>query len=421
VADCLEGNEMKRLKVLMSAYACEPDMGSEPGVGWNMAREMAKYHDIWVITRANNREVIEAELENNPVDGLHFVYYDLPRCARWWKKGGRGVQLYYYLWQLGIYPLAKRLHRDVGFNLAHHVTFGRYWSPSLLVHLGIPFVWGTVGGGESMPTLFKRALPITIAAYELKRDFARFFGEHDPLVRLTARFSAFALASTDQTATRLSELGCKTVTIAPQVALTFNQIDHLADFMSSSNNPVRFVSIGRPQYWKGFDLALQAFSRVCTPDIEYWFIANGVGRRRLENLVLSLGIESRVRFFDPQPTLNDVYRILKQCNVLVHPALHEAFGNVVLEAMAVGKPVICLDIGGPAVQVTEETGFKIPAISPEQAIDGMAETMMQLAQNHELRRQMGAAARKRVKEHFNWDKKGEYLVKIYAMMINNES
>ena len=63
---------VKRLKVLMSAYACEPGKGSEPGVGWTVAREMARHHDIWVITRANNRPVIEAELARNPQPGLHF-------------------------------------------------------------------------------------------------------------------------------------------------------------------------------------------------------------------------------------------------------------------------------------------------------------------------------------------------------------
>ena len=60
---------MKRLKVLISAYACESGKGSESGVGWNMVSEMAKYHDIWVMTRANNRPVIEAEQAKNPVLG----------------------------------------------------------------------------------------------------------------------------------------------------------------------------------------------------------------------------------------------------------------------------------------------------------------------------------------------------------------
>ena len=171
MATCRLGNVVKRLKVLISAYACESGKGSEPGVGWNMVIEMAKYHDIWVLTRANNRPVIEAEQTKNPVFGLNFVYYDLPNLTRWWKKGCRGIQLYYYLWQIGVYFTACQLHsQQVEFDIVHHVTFGRYWTPSFLILLNLPFVWGSVGGGESIPRVFLQELTCRERLYELFRD-----------------------------------------------------------------------------------------------------------------------------------------------------------------------------------------------------------------------------------------------------------
>jgi hypothetical protein len=81
----------RRLKVLISAYACEPHKGSEPGVGWNWAKQIAKFAEVWVITRANNREVIEEELKRSPEPNLHFIYVDLPKWMRFWKKKQRGV------------------------------------------------------------------------------------------------------------------------------------------------------------------------------------------------------------------------------------------------------------------------------------------------------------------------------------------
>ena len=68
----------KRLKVLMSAYACEPGKGSEPEVGWRWMSEMSKHHDVVVVTRANNREVIENYLKSHIDDysGVQFVYFD---------------------------------------------------------------------------------------------------------------------------------------------------------------------------------------------------------------------------------------------------------------------------------------------------------------------------------------------------------
>src|SRR5690349_14743304 len=103
------------IKVLLSAYACEPNRGSEPGVGWNWALQEARFHEVWVVTRANNREVIEREMAENPRPNLRFMYHDLPKWARWWKRGNRGVNLYYLLWQLTAIPKARRWSRELGF------------------------------------------------------------------------------------------------------------------------------------------------------------------------------------------------------------------------------------------------------------------------------------------------------------------
>jgi len=68
--------------VLISAYTCEPHKGSEPWVGWNWSRQIAKFAEAWVIIRANNGDVIEEELKKNPVPNMHFVYVDLPKRMR---------------------------------------------------------------------------------------------------------------------------------------------------------------------------------------------------------------------------------------------------------------------------------------------------------------------------------------------------
>jgi hypothetical protein len=81
------------LKILVSAYACEPRKGSEPGSGWNWVRQIGRFEECWVITRLSNREEIDTELAVNPMSQVHFVYYDLPPWARVWKKGTRSLPL----------------------------------------------------------------------------------------------------------------------------------------------------------------------------------------------------------------------------------------------------------------------------------------------------------------------------------------
>lgn len=400
----------------MSAYACAPGVGSEPGVGWNIAQQMSKYHEIWVFTRSNNRPMIENVISRNPCSSLHFVYVDLPFLFKWCK---RVRHLHYYLWQVRIFFTALQLHKAVGFDLVHHVTYGRYWTPSLISLLPVSFLWGPVGGGESAPKPFWRLFGWKGVFFELARDLARWLGEHDPLVILTARRSVIALATTSETAQRLQKIGCKDVRVMTQCSMPTHVFAKLSKFPMPNHPPVRFISLGRPLHWKGFELGIRAFAKSQLTMAEYWLVCNGPERKTYVHLVESLHLTNRVRLIEKLPTLDDVYMVLSQAHILVHPALHEAFGNVVLEALAAGKPVICLDLGGPATQVSKDVGFKIAAHTVEQAIADLAEAMRKLATDHVMREQMSQAALDRVSFNYLSDHTEKLFDMFYAETINH--
>lgn len=405
------------MRILISAYACEPGKGSEPAVGWNCVRQIASFHEVWVITRANNRESIEAVLAMAPLPNAHWVYFDLPHWARFWKKGKRGVHLYYYLWQVGAYLMARRLLRTLKFDLVQHLTFGNYWMASFLVLLPPPFIWGPVGGGESPPAGFWRSFSFRGKVFEALRNLARGVGELDPFVRLTARRAAVGVATTEETAVRLRGLGCREVVLLSQVGLPKDEIDRLGGFPIRQTGPFRLVSIGNLLHWKGFDLGLRGFAKFHDgfPSSEYWLIGEGPERKRLERLARHLGVADKVTFWEALPR-HEVFEKLAQCDVLVHPSLHDAGGFVCSEAMAAGRPVICLNVGGPAVQVTRETGFEIPAITPEQAAHGIALALRVLAGNRDLCFRLGQAGRCRVWEHFSMESTGNFLANLYALV-----
>ncbi|OGW85212.1 MAG: hypothetical protein A3A81_02165 [Omnitrophica bacterium RIFCSPLOWO2_01_FULL_45_10b] len=411
------------MKVFVSAYACEPGKGSEPGVGWNWVKQIARFHEVWVITRLNNRGSIERALAKKPMPNVHWIYFDLPFWTRFWKRGQYGVHLYYYFWQIGIYFVAKRLNKEVRFDVIHHVTFGNYYIPSFLGLLPFPFVWGPVGGGESAPPGFWRSFGLQGRTLEIFRDLGRTFTTIDPITRYVARKASLAIAATEQTATRLVRLGTRKVVVWPQVGMNNEQIRYFSTFRIQNPLPFRIISIGRLIHWKGFHLSLEAFARFqkIYPDTEYWFVNDGPEVVKLKKIAGNLITQNKVVFWGKLPALKDVYEKLNQCHVLVHPALHEAFGNVCLEAMAAGRPVICLDLGGPAIQVTKGTGFKVSAVTPEQVVNDLASAMLKLAQDSELRIRMGEAGRKRVAEHFSWDKKGEMISQVYKEIVSKNT
>ena len=410
--------KMQNLKVLISAYACRPGMGSDPGIGWNTVRELAKYYQVWVLTRVDNRPSIEAEISKNPIPNLEFVYFDLPG-SKWWKLGLGGVHIHYYIWQVQAYFLARKLHDKIGFDAAHHVTYVTYTSPSFLSFLPIPFIWGPIGGGESAPSTFWQDFNLRGKIYEKARDSVRWFKERDPFVRITARNSALAWGMTEDTRRQLQKIGAPKVEVLSPIGLSAEEITRLAQHGIPDASPIRFISIGRLLHWKGFHLGLKAFAIAALPDAEYWIIGNGSEGERLQALAEELGIANQVKLWGKLPR-EEIFQLLGECHVLIHPSLHESGGFVCMEAMAAARPVICLDLGGPGVQVTEDTGFKIPAHTPEQAIGGLAEAITCLAKDSNLRISMGEAAQKRAREVFSWEVKGKFMAQHYEEILTSQ-
>ena len=415
---------MNRLRVLVSAYACEPGKGSEPGVGWNLARELASHHEVWVLTRANNQHAIEHELARKPVQGLHFVYYDLPRWSRFWKRGSRGVQLYYYLWQLSAIGVLRRLHAELGFDIVHHVTFVKYWAPSAAAFVGAPFVWGPVGGGENTPVRLLGSMSLRSRCDEELRTRARRLGERDPFVRFAAKTASVAFATTPETAYRLKALGVQDVRILPQVALGCDDLTLLGEMGVVERTDgvvertdIAFLCLGRLLGLKGTHLAIRAFAHANIDGAVLRIVGDGPERARLEKLASGLGLANRVVFRGTLPRAEALIEI-KKADVLVHPTFHDSGGWVTLEAMAASKPVICLDSGGPALQVTSSTGIKVAPGDPSQCVTELAQAMQKLAHDANLRHQLGKAGRSRVERLFTWRAKVEQISAAYLDAIS---
>ena len=412
---------MKTMKILVSAYACEPGRGSEPGVGWNWALQIGRFHEAWVLTRPCYRAAIQEAMAKRPQENVHWVYFDLPQWARWWNKNDRGIHFHYYIWQICAYFIGKRLHREIGFDLTHHVTNACYWMPSFLALLPIPLVWGPVGGGESAPRDFWDSFGFRGEIYETLRDLAQSLGRLDPFVRITARRARIGLATTAETEIRMRALGCRNTAILSAIGLPPIERIKLNSFALRCATPFRIISIGNLLHWKGFGLGVQAFARIqdqC-PDSEYWILGEGPERKRLETLARELGIADKVRFWGAIPRAQ-VLEKLAECDVLLHPSLHDSGGWVCLEGMAAGRPVICLDLGGPGLQVTDDVGIKVAASKTGQAVEDLAAAVSRIANDQALRARMGEASRRRVEEHFDWDKKGELLAQIYSGLTVEE-
>lgn len=333
------------MRVVAFAYACEPDEGSEPGAGWVFARMLAHLGETWVLTRTNNRDAIERALPTTPErDRLHFVYVDLPERMRTWKRGQRGIHLYYVLWMFAALRRARAMHDDLPFDLAWHVTFANAWIGSTAALLPVPFAYGPVGGGVKVPLRLAPALGSRGLLFEMIRSTARGTSRYlNPLARVAWKRADLVLVQNPETRAWLPRRHRPKVHVFPNVVL---------DPIAPSGEPLRSAGqaalfAGRLIPWKGAALAVRALV-----DLPGWTLSiagKGSDEGRLRVLASNLGVAERVRFLGhvSRARLEELMR--QEARVFLFPSMREEGGWVVGEAIASGLPVVCLDRGGPPV------------------------------------------------------------------------
>jgi glycosyltransferase involved in cell wall biosynthesis len=407
---------MRRLRMLLSAYACEPGLGSEAGIGWHCVNAVAEHADVVVLTRESNRKAIEDA--GHTGSSLTFIYYDLPRWLRVWKRGPRGARLYYVLWQFGIYFRARKVLRQQNIDAIHHVTFGALWMPTLLFLLPRPFVWGPVGGGEALPPGYARTMSLRGRVYEAARRVLRLVTLMNPLSRAVARRAVLSLATTEQSAAVLHSLGAREVRVLSHVGFSDGELLEYRSTCVPPSRPFRICSAGRLIEWKGIHLGLRAFALFLAevPDAEYIVIGEGPSRKRLERMAQLLRIEHAVRF-EGQLSRVDTIRAIGTCHILLHPSLHDSGGYVCAEALAVSCPVVCLDVGGPPLVVGQEGGLIVPSAPHQSITRRLASAFVGLARENANYQSLREAAQLRATGALRWSTKGAYLAGCYEEVV----
>jgi glycosyltransferase involved in cell wall biosynthesis len=178
-------------------------------------------------------------------------------------------------------------------------------------------------------------------------------------------------------------------------------------------DPSAFVvaGIGRLIHIKGFDLAVRALPRVsaANPTTRLLLVGDGPERPALEALARTLGIGDRVRMTGASP---DIAPHLAAADAVVVPSRNEGMGRVLVEAMALGRPVVATAVGGiPAVIADAECGRLIP---PDDA-EALADALVELGRDAGLRRKLGEGGRQRA-EAFSTTVADQKLLSVYAAL-----
>ena len=401
-------------KIFVSAYACEPGLGSEIGVGWHWVLEMSKHFELWVLTRESNRGTIEPWIALHPeFSGIHFLYFDLPKWARFWKKGLRGVRTYYNIWQACTNRIVKRTMRDNGIKVFHHLTYGNVmWKVSSYGQKQF-FVWGPVGGLETIPAEYSthyagKSRLIEWVRRSVIKTLPVNFG-----FKKRCKNADLMLCKTEITRDLIPAKHRDKAVLFTDVAV--EQQPKVTTANGKSGERVEFITVGRLDAWRGFDLVIESFARVAKTHkkMHLSIVGKGADKQRLKELANKLGVTELVTFIGNVP-MDEYYRLIAASDVVVNASLKEGAVTVSFDSMAMGKPLICLDTTGYTRYFSNEYAVVIPRTGREEVINNLAAAMERMTDANE-RTAIGEKARN-AGAQFTWTARGEE----YKELLNSK-
>lgn len=408
--------------ILLSAYACLPNYGSEEGNGWHYATLLSQRGlRVHCITREAFRERCEAALKETPYPNLTIHYVAVPDWLERSYGNLVGLYVHYVYWQWKAAELAQQLDKEIDFDLVHHVTYSSLQLGSFMYRVGKPFIFGPVGGGQRVPSAFKHYLGKYWSRERMRDAISWLMIHFNPGFYQTMRKADRVLISNTDTY---------------QLVRKYRQNQHIErtldsgitnDFISAGPierdpNPsvLNLLWVGRLLPRKALELTIHALSRV-DPNLPIRLtVVGGQGEMasEVQAYIARYGVGDRVDWVGHVPH-DQVKQFYRQSDVFFFTSLRDSGPMQLLEAMANSLPIVTLDLHGQAELVDGSNGLKIPVTTPLQVVTKLAQAIEWLYHNPTERLAIGRRAYAFAGTQL-WDKKITYFVdRLYPGLIKS--
>ena len=408
----------RKPRLLLSSYVCDPVTSMEARLGWHRARTAAEEFDVTVICDSLNRQHIEAHAREhgNPPFQIQFVeppkieerLASLPGLFYWG----------YHRFHKRALTIARELHRQLPFDLVHQVGLCAYREPSYLWKLGVPFIWGPIGGAQNFPLRFLGTLSPYGAAYELIRNVINWTHLHyRTRIGTALREAEHVFAANSITADKLY----RAHGIRPELQLEtgIETLPNVKPNLREKSRPIRILWSGRLKHWKALPLLFRALGRIRgKTSFELRIIGHEQDSRSLRRLASHLGIDKQVHWLG-WPVYRDALQHYEWADVFVFTSLRDTSGTGLLEALAHGCPIIGVDHQGARDIMREDCSVLVPVTHPAETIQAFATALTDLADdsNELLRLSEGAVQRAR---DFTWSAHWKKMLATYWAALERD-
>ena len=420
-----EPHTVRRHRVLIMASACHPLRGSEMGVSWAWLCQIAEHYDIHVITasRWDNQEVIK-RMQDSGSEGLkravfHYLTYIDPRNAVeafFLHKIKPCFYHKYALWMRKANVLAVKLHKEEPFDLCHMLGMIGYREPSYFYELGIPFVWGPIGGTQDVPYAFLSQFGVLHGFENLARNLVnRWQIRFSSRVRRAIRSASGLISVSSDTRDIIRSLygrDSKVVLVSPTD-------DHNPQAsVKRPGDKLNLVFSGYAIARKNLPAVLEALAQPNLP--KNWsltVLGGGPLTGKWQRMAKNFHLMNKITWVERLPK-EDAIKRMSECDVFVFPSLQEGSPGVVSEAISLGLPVICLNLHGQADMIDDTCGIRIDAKNPKQVMRDLSEHIALLCRNPELVTRLSEGALARAKQ-FTVSAQYHVFLEAYEAALKN--
>ena len=381
--------------------------------------------DVWMVCHTRVRTELRDCLSADDFERVHFLPDTrlqklLSRVRAWLPRNVKDLvitQLVRISGQRHARRQVSRLIAELDIKAVYEPAPNSPKGLSFMHGLGVPVIIGPMSGGITLPPAFRS---IDSLASRIVVNTAR---KLTPLAHyiVPGKIKADALIVANKQTQRAPPNGCR----GKVYQIIESGVDRTNWQPRNCHNvtrkgPVRFASSGRFVKWKGFQFLIKAFASVAKQtNATLDLVGDGEMRPKLEHQVKRLGLQDNVRFHG-WANRNQSAQILSECDVYVQSSLSEAGGTAIIEALALGLPVVATNWGGPSEIINASCGILVNPDSHTLFVSGLSKAMLSLAENSETRQRMSQAAIKRSTEHYlDWQSKVDRIAEVIEETISN--
>ncbi len=360
------------MKLLVSAYACIPNRGSEPGNGWNWTLENAKLgHAVWCFTTPEGKQAITDELKKYPELKITVVYVDVPPLVNYLYRFQPFLYLHYLMWQAKAGRKAREIDREVDFDLVLHASMTSFQLGSGMWRVKKPLIFGPVGGGSFPPKAFKKYFFGKWHIEVIRKWTSDLLLLFNKSIRSVAKNGALIVVANHDTYKMAKQLGATRIKMFLDVGLPesfFPEVIPVRD----DRKVLKILWVGRIFPRKGLPLVLEALSKV-RKDLPYHLtiIGDGTHGHLMPELLKKYDLEA-VTDWKGQVAWEVVKQAYVENHIFIFCSLRDTFGAQYLEAMAYGLPIISLKHQGAGDHIPDDAGIKVAVTYPDDTVKNIA-------------------------------------------------